>query len=167
MSGPAVVIMGVAGSGKTTVGRALAARLSWAFEDGDDLHPAANIAKMKRGEPLNDDDRAPYIANVAAWIDALAGAPGVVSCSALKRAYRDVLTKDRPFVRFVYQEASKELIRERMIHRKGHFMPPSLLDSQFEALEPPGPDEPAITVAAALSVEAQVDAIAAALGLAG
>jgi carbohydrate kinase (thermoresistant glucokinase family) len=158
--------MGVSGSGKTTVGRALAARLGWAFKDGDELHPPANIAKMKRGEPLDDADRAPYLANVAAWIDALSGAPGVVSCSALKRAYRAVLTDGRPFVRIVYQEGSRALIAERMAHRPGHFMPPSLLDSQFEALEPPGPDEHAITVAATLSVEAQVNEIVRALGLA-
>jgi carbohydrate kinase (thermoresistant glucokinase family) len=156
--------MGVAGSGKTTVGKALAKRLGRAFRDGDELHPAANIAKMKRGEPLNDADRAPYLANVAAWIDGLAGAPGVVTCSALKRAYRDVLTDGRPDVRIVFLDGSKSLIAERMAHRKGHFMPASLIDSQFADLEPPAPDERPIVVPAGLSVEAQVDEIVAALG---
>jgi carbohydrate kinase (thermoresistant glucokinase family) len=153
---PVLVVMGVAGAGKTTVGLELAARLGWAFEDGDDLHPAANIAKMKRGEPLDDADRAPYLANVAAWIDrrAAAGEPGVVTCSALKRAYRAVLTEGRPFVRIIYLDGSPALISERMAHRSGHFMPPSLLASQFEALEPPGPDENPIVISADQSLEA-------------
>jgi carbohydrate kinase (thermoresistant glucokinase family) len=164
VNGPAVVVMGVAGSGKTTVGRALAARLGWPFKDGDELHPPANIAKMKRGEPLDDADRAPYLANVAAWIDELAGKPGVVTCSALKRAYRAVLTDGRPQVRIVYLDGSKALIAERVAHRKGHFMPPSLNDSQFADLEPPGPDEHPIVVPARLSAEAQVSEIIRALG---
>jgi carbohydrate kinase (thermoresistant glucokinase family) len=160
--------MGVSGSGKTTVGLALAARLGWAFEDGDDLHPPANIAKMKRGEPLDDADRVPYLANVAAWIDrrAAAGEPGVATCSALKKAYRAVLTRDRPWVRIVFLEGPHVLIAERMARRTGHFMPPSLLDSQFEALEPPGPDENPVVISIDQPVEAQVDEIVQALGLA-
>ena len=164
---PVLVIMGVSGSGKTTVGQALAARLRWPFEDGDALHPASNIAKMKRGEPLDDNDRAPYLTNVAAWIDrrAAAGEPGVVTCSALKRAYRDVLTHGRPFVRIVYLDGSQSLIGERIAHRTGHFMPASLLASQFDALETPTADEHAIVVPVDQPVAAQVGEIIAALGL--
>lgn len=167
MKPPVLVVMGVAGAGKTTVGRELAARLGWAFEDGDDLHPPANIAKMKRGQPLDDADRAPYLVNVAAWIDrrAAAGEPGVVTCSALKRAYRVVLTEGRPFVRLIYLDGSLALIGERMAQRSGHFMPASLLASQFEALEPPGSDEHPIVVSADQSLEAQVGEIVAAMGL--
>jgi carbohydrate kinase (thermoresistant glucokinase family) len=164
---PVLVVMGVSGSGKTTVGRELAARLGWAFEDGDDLHPAANIAKMKRGEPLDDADRGPYLANVAAWIDgrAAAGEPGVVTCSALKRAYRAVLTAARPFVRIVYLDGSHALVGERIARRTGHFMPPSLLESQFETLEPPGVDENPLVISVDQSVEAQVGEVIEALGL--
>jgi gluconokinase len=158
---PVVVTMGVSGSGKTTIGRALAGRLGLAFVDGDDLHPAANIAKMKRGEPLDDADRAPWLTAVAAWIVNRGEAGGVVSCSALKRAYRDRLRG--PGVRFVYLEGAKELIAARMAGRKGHFYPPSLLQSQFDDLEPPTPDEQAIVVCIDQSVSEIVEEIVRAL----
>jgi gluconokinase len=158
---PVAVTMGVSGSGKTTVGRALARRLGLAFMDGDSLHPAANIAKMKRGEPLDDADRAPWLTAVASWIASRREAGGVVSCSALKRAYRDRLR--RPGVRFVYLEGAKELIAARMAGRKGHFYPPSLLQSQFDDLEPPTADEQAIVVDVDQSVSRIVDEIVKAL----
>lgn len=146
---PAVfVVMGVTSSGKSTVGAALAARLGWPFRDADAFHPAENVAKMSRGEPLNDDDRKPWLAAIAAWIDELraAGQHGVVTCSALKRAYRAVLVGDRPDVRLVYLKGDRELIGARMARRQHHFMPTSLLDSQFATLETPGPDEHPIVI---------------------
>lgn len=160
---PVLVTMGVSGSGKTTVGKALARRLGLAFEDGDALHPASNIAKMKIGEPLDDLDRAPWLAAVAAWIEGRGEAGGVVSCSALKRAYRDRLRL--PGVRFVYLEGDAALIGARMRKRKGHFYPPSLLQSQFDTLEPPAPDEKAIVVSVDQSVSRVVDAIVESLAL--
>jgi len=167
MAPPITVIMGVSGSGKTTVARPLAARLGWPFEEGDGFHPPANIAKMKAGVPLTDADRAPWLAAIAAWIDgqAAAGQPGVVTCSALKRAYRDRLTEGRPQVRIVYLKGSRALIADRLAKRTHHFMPPSLLASQFAALEPPGPDEHPIVVDIDQPVEAQVVAIVRALGV--
>jgi len=135
-----VVLMGVSGSGKTTVGRILAEKLGWVFLDADDFHPAANIAKMSRGEPLTDEDRRPWLEALRDRIDeACARNEDVVlACSALKHAYRDYLREDEPgCVRYVYLEGSEELIRERLAKRRGHFMPPGLLHSQFEALEPP------------------------------
>lgn len=135
--------MGVSGSGKTTIGEAIAARLGWRFADADAFHPPANIAKMSAGQPLDDNDRAPWLAAIAArideWLDA--GECGVVTCSALKRRYRAVVLGDRAGVRLVYLDGSRALIAARLRAREGHFMPSALLDSQFEALEPPGPDE--------------------------
>jgi gluconokinase len=162
---PVLVIMGVSGSGKSTVGKPLAARLGWPFQEGDDLHPAANIAKMKRGEALDDADRAPWLAAIAAWIDrqGAAGEGGIVTCSALKRAYRDVLTTGRPYVRIVYLRGSRALVGERVAHRTGHFMPASLLDSQFATLEPPTPDEAPIVVDIDQPIDAQVAEIIKAL----
>lgn len=143
-----VVVMGVSGSGKTTVAALLAAALGWRFIEGDDLHPPANIAKMRRGEPLTDTDRAPWLARIAAEIDALraAGRGGVVACSALRRAYRDVLIGPRAGMALVYLAGGHDLIAARLHGRHGHFMPESLLDSQFAALEPPATDEHAIVV---------------------
>ncbi len=143
---PVLVIMGVSGCGKSTVAGLLAGRLGWDLAEGDDMHPAANIAKMAAGHPLTDEDRWPWLARVAEWIRAhtTAHRPGIVTCSALKRSYRDVLRGDD--VIFVYLAASRELIARRLAARHGHFMPAALLDSQFAALEPPGPDEQAITV---------------------
>ncbi len=141
-----LVVMGVSGSGKSTFAAQLAARLGWDLVEGDDLHPAANVAKMAAGVPLTDEDRAPWLAAIAGWIDAEAEASrsGVITCSALKRAYRDALR--RPEVRFVYLEVGRAELERRLAARRGHYMPASLLDSQLEALEPPGDDEDAITV---------------------
>jgi carbohydrate kinase (thermoresistant glucokinase family) len=165
MAPPILVVMGVSGSGKTTVARPLAAALGWAFEEGDDLHPAANVAKMHAGHPLDDEDRKPWLEAIGRWIDGQAskGEPGVITCSALKRAYRDQIRQGRPQVTLVFLEGSKALIAERLSHRHGHFMPAALLDSQFETLEQPGPDEPVITVDISESVEAQVSDIRRAL----
>jgi len=143
-SKPAVlVVMGVSGSGKTTIAALLAGRLGWEFEDGDDFHPPANVAKMHGGTPLTDEDRWPWLHSMAAWVDATRGAGrhGVLACSALKRAYRAILVGDRPDVRLIYLKGSRELIGRRQAARQGHFMPPGLLDSQFAALEEPGPEE--------------------------
>lgn len=155
----AIIVMGVSGSGKSSIGERLSAGLDWPFRDGDSFHPPANVAKMHAGIPLTDEDRWPWLAAIAAWIGALraVGEHGVVACSALKRAYRDALRDGHQDVRFVYLEGSAELIAARLAERKDHFMPPSLLASQFAALEPPGPDEAPITV----SIEATPDAITA------
>ena len=142
------IVMGVSGSGKTTVAERLAAAEGWTLLEGDSFHPPANVAKMAAGTPLTDADRWPWLRAIAARIDVLLkrGESAVVACSALRRAYRDVLIGDRPDVRLVYLKGSKTLIGERMKARKGHFMPPALLDSQFATLEEPGPDENPITV---------------------
>jgi gluconokinase len=140
-----IVVMGVSGSGKSTVGSALAQRLRVPFVDADTLHPPSNIAKMSAGEPLDDDDRNPWLDKIGEW---LAGHRdgGVVSCSALKRAYRARLRAHCPGVEFLYLRGSPELIGRRIADRTGHFMPPALLRSQFDTLEPLGPDEPGVTV---------------------
>lgn len=162
---PVLVIMGVAGCGKSTVAGLLAGRLGWDLAEGDDMHSAANIAKMAAGHPLTDDDRWPWLARVAAWIreHTTAHRPGIVTCSALRRSYRDVLRGER--VVFVYLAASRGLIARRLAARHGHFMPSSLLDSQFAALEPPGPDEHAITVDVSGSPEQTASLVTAALHL--
>jgi carbohydrate kinase (thermoresistant glucokinase family) len=143
-----VVVMGVSGSGKSTVGALLAEQLSWRFEDGDEFHPAANVAKMHEGVPLTDDDRWPWLEAIAEWIDQTRrrGGHAVVACSALKRRYRDILVGDRRDVRLVYLDGEEALIAHRVARRHDHFMPQSLLHSQFEALEAPGPDENPVTV---------------------
>jgi gluconokinase len=140
-----IVVMGVSGSGKSTVGSALAQRLRVPFMDADTLHPPSNIAKMSAGEPLDDDDRYPWLDNVGEW---LAGHRdgGVMSCSALKRAYRDRLRGHCPGVEILYLCGSPELIGSRIADRPGHFMPAALLRSQFDVLEPLGPDEPGVAV---------------------
>lgn len=146
---PAVIIvMGVSGSGKSTIGALLASRLRWEFEDADWLHPAANVDKMHHGVPLTDQDRLPWLNAVAAWIDHCrqSGERSVVACSALKRWYRDILIGDRRDVRLVYLKGDEALIARRLATRHEHFMPPSLLHSQFEALEEPGPDENPVVV---------------------
>lgn len=157
----ALVVMGVASSGKSTIAKKLAERLGWIFEDGDDFHPEANVAKMSAGQPLTDDDRWPWLQAIADEIDKVSSTGGhvVVACSALKRAYRDVLVHGRRDIGIVYLDGSRELIGERMAKRKGHFMPPGLLDSQFNTLEPPAPDERPISVSIDAPVEAIVDAI--------
>ncbi len=142
------IVMGVSGSGKTTVAAMLAGALGVAFLEGDELHPRANVEKMRSGTPLTDEDRWPWLRAIAARIDQwrAAGQAGVVTCSALKRAYRDILIGDRPEVRLVYLRGSHQLIHERMAARHEHFMPVGLLDSQFATLEEPGPDERPIVV---------------------
>jgi gluconokinase len=143
-----ILLMGVSGSGKTTVGTLLAERLGWEFQDGDGFHPRSNVEKMQRGIPLTDADRLPWLAAIAAWIDEAraAGRHAVVACSALKRRYREILIGNRPDVRLVYLKGDAALIAGRMARRKGHFMPSALLASQFAALEEPGPEEKAIVV---------------------
>ena len=143
---PVLVIMGVSGSGKSTVAGILAGQLRWDLEEGDDLHPAANVAKMASGQPLTDDDRWPWLDKVAAWITdhTAAGIPGIITCSALRRSYRDRLRG--PNVIFVHLAGSKDQIGQRLVARSDHFMPPTLLDSQLTTLEPPGPDENTLVV---------------------
>jgi ribose 5-phosphate isomerase A len=143
-----LVVMGVSGVGKTSVAQALAARLGWPFEEGDGLHPPENVAKMAMGAPLTDADRRPWLEAVASWIDGqrARGRPGVITCSALKRAYREVIIGDRPEVKLVYLRGDRSLIANRLAKRRGHFMPPGLLSSQFDALEEPTADEGPLTV---------------------
>jgi gluconokinase len=143
-----LVVMGVSGSGKTTIASALARREGWTLLEGDSFHPAANVAKMASGTPLTDEDRWPWLRAIAAEIDGTIaqGESAVVACSALKRAYRDILIDGRKGVFLVYLRGSKDLIRQRMAQRKDHFMPPALLDSQLATLEEPAPDEHAIVV---------------------
>ncbi|MCA1456520.1 gluconokinase [Bradyrhizobium sp. BRP22] len=153
--------MGVSGSGKSTIGETLAARLGWRFEDGDRFHPASNVAKMSAGQPLTDDDRRPWLQAIAGEIDRVckAGERLVVACSALKRAYREILLHGRDDVRIVFLDGSEALIAGRLAERKGHFMPQGLLASQFQTLERPEPNEHSITVSIDATVEAIVDAI--------
>lgn len=159
-SGP-VVVMGVSGSGKSTVGAALAQRLGVPFVDADTLHPAASIAKMAAGQPLDDDDRYPWLEQVGEWLAAhREGA--VVSCSALKRRYRDQLRSHCPGVEFLHLCGSAELIGDRLAARTDHFMPVALLRSQLDTLEPLGPDEAGMTVDVGPDIEAIVDAVLAA-----
>jgi gluconokinase len=138
-----ILLMGVAGSGNSTLGEALAAEFGWPYRDADSFHPAANIAKMQRGEALDDNDRWPWLDAIAAWIDErrLGNDPGIVSCSALKRIYRDRLLVGRSGVRLVYLKGDRDVIGQRMAAREGHFMPTALLDSQFTTLEEPSPSE--------------------------
>jgi gluconokinase len=148
-----VVVMGVSGSGKTTVGERLAAALGLRFVDADDMHPAANVAKMTDGIPLTDTDRWPWLDAVGA---VLAQGDVVVACSALRRSYRDRLRLAAPRVRVVYLQVDRDVLAERLAHRPGHFMPATLLDSQLETLEPPGADEGALWVDADASVDETV-----------
>lgn len=155
--------MGVAGCGKTTVGETLAAATGWRFIDGDALHPPHNIAKMSAGTPLADEDRWPWLEAVG---DALSAGdePTIIGCSALKRSYRDrIRSRAGGPVNFVHLSGSRDLIAERMKARQGHFMPPSLLDSQFAALEPPGDDERAITVEIAAPLAQTIETLRARL----
>jgi gluconokinase len=144
MAGQSIILMGVSGSGKSTVGAALAREINAKFIDGDDLHPRANIQKMASGTPLNDDDRAPWLLrlNDAAYSLRHKNETGIIVCSALKRRYRDALRKDNEGMVFIYMKGSFDVIAERLKARAGHFMPTDLLRSQFDALEEPGDDEP-------------------------
>ncbi|WP_406728328.1 gluconokinase [Streptomyces sp. GD-15H] len=141
-----VVVMGVAGTGKTTIGPLLAARLGVPYAEGDDFHPPANIAKMSAGTPLGDEDRWPWLDAIGEWAHRRAGLGGVVSSSALKRSYRDRLRAAAPGVVFVHLTGDRALIEDRMSHREGHFMPTALLDSQFATLQPLGEDEFGVAV---------------------
>lgn len=154
-----LVVMGVSGVGKTSVAHALVERTGWPFQEGDDLHTEANRAKMAAGTPLTDDDRWPWLRRIADWIgeQEAAGRGAVVTCSALRRSYRDVLRDGHPSVRFVHLEASDEVLTDRLAQRRGHYMPPSLLRSQLDTLEPLEADEPG----AAVETEGDPDAIAA------
>jgi gluconokinase len=143
-----IVVMGVSGSGKSTVAAELVSRLGWDFAEGDEFHPPENVEKMRAGTPLTDDDRWPWLRRLAGWIGEheAAGRSAVVTCSALKRAYRDVLCEGHPSVWFAHVTADPELIRSRVEQRRGHYMPPSLLDSQLATLEDLAPDEPGAAV---------------------
>jgi gluconokinase len=156
-----LVIMGVSGAGKTTIGRLLAERLGWPFEEGDSLHPAANVEKMSEGIPLTDEDRWPWLAKVADWIDNRldTGENGIVTCSALKRSYRNVLNRRGSGVEFVYLAVDTAELTERVEHREDHFMPASLLTSQLDTLEVPTAAEPAIQVDADPDARLVVDRI--------
>jgi carbohydrate kinase (thermoresistant glucokinase family) len=150
-----LVVMGVSGCGKTTVAELLSQRLGWAFLEGDSLHPAANVEKMSAGQPLTDEDRWPWLERIADWIDSRldAGESGVVTCSALKRSYRDLLSRRGSGVCFVFLSGERETLEERMKARTGHFMPTSMLDSQLATLEEPQADEPSVRVAIEQSPE--------------
>lgn len=163
----AIVVMGVSGSGKSTVGEALARRAGMTFADGDSFHPQANVDKMRAGIPLTDDDRLPWLAAIAAAIDRAAAAQTrlVIACSALKRSYRDILVHGRTDVAIVFLKAPEPVIAARIAARHGHFMPASLLDSQFATLEEPGTDEPAIAVDVDQTLDMVVDDIVARLDL--
>jgi len=165
-----VLVAGVAGSGKTTIGGLLAGRLGWSFTDGDSLHPAANIAKMAAGHPLTDEDRRPWLAAIEAWMDQRIGAgdPAVMACSALKRRYRDQLLGGRPNAAMAFLLIDREVVATRLAARRGHFIDPRLVDSQFADLEPPAPDEPSVVALLETgSPEETAGQIAGRLGLVG
>jgi ribose 5-phosphate isomerase A len=165
-SPPILVVMGVSGSGKSTIAEELSARLGWPFEEGDSLHPESNIAKMHAGIPLTDADRLPWLERVAAWIDGQRAKkrPGIVTCSALKRSYRQIIIGDRPQVRLVYLRGGRSLIAEHLAGRHGHFMPSALLQSQIDTLEEPDPSEDPLTVDASAPAEQVADEIIRLLG---
>jgi gluconokinase len=143
-----VIVMGVPGSGKSTVAKGLSTVLGWEFAEGDAFHPEANVEKMHGGTPLTDEDRWPWLEAIGDWISEKEsrGESAVVTCSALRRAYRDLLREGRPHVRFLHVTAADDVIRDRMEHRPGHYMPPSLLPSQLATLEPLQADEPGVVI---------------------
>lgn len=149
---PQIVVMGVSGSGKSTIGVRLAAQLGVPFGEGDDLHSPASVAKMAAGHALDDADRAPWLAAIGTWMRAQPGG-SVVSCSALKRTYRDVLRAADPGIFFVHLTGDREIVKRRVSERVGHFMPASLVDSQFDALEPLDRDEPGVALDFALPID--------------
>jgi len=144
-----IVVMGVSGSGKTSAARELTRQLGWEYIEGDDLHPEANVAKMAAGQPLDDEDRWPWLRKIAEVIGEheAAGTSIIVTCSALKRVYRDLLRDGHPSVWFAHVDVPREVLAERLAKRQGHYMPPSLLDSQLATLEPLGEDEPGDVIA--------------------
>jgi gluconokinase len=146
-----LIVAGVSGTGKTTVGALLAGRLHWRFADADTFHPEANVAKMRAGIPLTDEDREPWLRAITAWMDELiaVGQSGVVTCSALKRAYRERLLAGRPTARMVFLQVSRKILEQRLMSRPDHFFPENLLDSQLNALELPAPDEPRVCTVSA------------------
>lgn len=154
-----VVVMGVSGSGKSTVGRLLADRLQVAYADADDLHGPANVAKMAAGHALTDDDRWPWLEAVGTWLADHADSGGVMACSALRRSYRDVLRRHAPDLQLVYLEVTPDLVARRVAARADHFMPATLVESQLATLEPPGPDEDAVTIDASAPLDAILAAI--------
>ncbi len=162
-----IVMMGVSGAGKSTIAAMLAGRLGWTYEDADWFHPRSNIEKMHSGQALTDEDRSPWWQGIAAWIEATrnAGGHGVIACSALKRAYRDILVSGREDVRVVYLKGERELIARRCTLRHGHFMPASLLDSQFATLQEPGEEEHPIVVSADACPRDIIELIMARLGI--
>ncbi|MCE3553347.1 gluconokinase [Pseudonocardia sp. RS11V-5] len=164
-----LVVMGVSGAGKSTVAEELVRRTGWAFAEGDALHPEENRRKMAAGHPLTDEDRWPWLRRVADWIgeQEAAGRDAVVTCSALRRRYRDVLVDGHPSVRFVHLRASTDALASRLAVRQGHYMPPSLLDSQLGTLEPLEPGEPGIAVSGEGDPGAVVDRVLAELTPAG
>jgi gluconokinase len=162
-----IIVMGVSGAGKSTIAAILAMRLGWTYEDGDWFHPPGNVEKMHSGEPLTDEDRWPWLRAIAEFIRRTqsAGQHAVIACSALKRAYRNVLIVDRRAVRLVYLKGDRDLIARRMALRHGHFMSPSLLESQFAALEEPNEEEDAIVVSIEARPREIVELIIAKLGI--
>lgn len=164
MAKPVLVVMGVSGSGKSTIGAAIAGRLRVPFEDADDLHPPANIEKMSAGIALDDDDRYPWLEAVGEWLARHAERGGVMGCSALKRKYRDQLRRHCPEVTFLHMVGTREVIARRQASRPGHFMPPALLDSQFKTLEPLEPDEAGMAVAVDQPVDTIVEEYAGRIG---
>ena len=160
---PLVVVMGVSGSGKSTVGEALARRLGVPFAEGDDFHDADNLAKMSTGVPLDDADRWPWLAAIGAWLANHVETGGVVTCSALRRQYRDVLRQRAPAAFFAQLDGEADVIRRRMRQRRGHFMPPDLLRSQLQALQPLGPDEAGVVADLAQPVDQIVEQVTGAL----
>jgi gluconokinase len=159
---PVLVVMGVSGCGKTTIGATLAKRLGWDYQEGDAFHPHANVAKLRAGHPLHDEDREPWLAAIAGWIDAhrVRNRPGIVGCSALKRSYRDFLRDGRPQSWFVYLRVPHGELQRRVATRHHEYMPASLLESQLRTLEEPTADEPrTLTIDAAGTIASTVDAI--------
>lgn len=162
-----VIVMGVSGSGKTTIAKAVVDRTGWVFAEGDEFHPPANVEKMRAGHALDDEDRWPWLDSIATWIgeQEAAGRDAVVTCSALRRPYRDLLRRGHPSVEFAHVTAPPELIAERVTNRKGHYMPPSLLESQLATLEPLTPDEPGAVIVTEGSPDRVAARVLAALGI--